>query len=123
MKKILLVVFFLVLLCSYTRSSNIIESPGGNIEIVINAGEGSEYGPAGFVVVSGKDTVFPYVRLGLITDNNDYYSELIIVSSSKRVDCNQNYNMTTGKRFHCVNKGTQCLVQFSNRREIGRAHV
>ena len=116
MKKILLVVFFLVLLCSYTRSSNIIESPGGNIEIVINAGEGSEYGPAGFVVVSGKDTVFPYVRLGLITDNNDYYSELIIVSSSKRVDCNQNYNMTTGKRFHCVNKGTQCLVQFSNRR-------
>ncbi|HZK03435.1 MAG TPA: glycoside hydrolase family 97 catalytic domain-containing protein [Bacteroidaceae bacterium] len=114
-KNPLIALLLAIIISSCYNNNNVIESPSGNIKVVICTEKENGFGPAGFTVLCGKETVFSFVRLGITTDLYDYYSELSMVSLSKKEEFIQDYNMVTGKRSHCVNKGNRCVVQFSNK--------
>lgn len=105
------------LICTTAYAHDVtITSPDGRICIkVTDGGESADRQSAGFSVAYDKTCILPYVRLGMNTDQSSFGQDLTLVSAGSAQAIAEDYRMITGKRSHCLNKGTEQTICFENR--------
>lgn len=103
-----------LVMCSCQKGPGVLVSPDGDLSLTVQAGaEGGADGP--LLKVSYKGTeVLPGVRLGLVTDRQNYADSLKLISVSDVKTVKDDYVMLTGKRSHCVNQASEQVYSFAN---------
>lgn len=106
MKRIILFTFFLTSLCVLSFGKDKFESPNHQLSAEVN-------GPSVTLYDKSKQMV-TRIHLGLITDQGNLDSCLVLKQSTAVKTVKADYTMITGKRSHCTNRANEKTFTYDN---------
>ena len=106
MKRIILFTFFLTSLCVHSFGKDIFESPNHQLSAEVNGQSVTLYDKSKQMVTR--------IHLGLITDQGNLDSCLVLKQSTAVKTVKADYTMITGKRSHCTNRANEKTFTYDN---------
>lgn len=106
MKRIILFMFFLTSLCVHSFGKDIFESPNHQLSAEVNGQSVTLYDKSKQMVTR--------IHLGLITDQGNLDSCLVLKQSTAVKTVKADYTMITGKRSHCTNRANEKTFTYDN---------
>lgn len=106
MKRIILFTFFLTSLCVHGFGKDKFESPNHQLSAEVNGQSVTLYDKSKQMVTR--------IHLGLITDQGNLDSCLVLKQSTAVKTVKADYTMVTGKRSHCTNRANEKTFTYDN---------
>lgn len=106
MKRIILFTFFLTSLCVHSFGKDKFESPNHQLSAEVNGQSVTLYDKSKQMVTR--------IHLGLITDQGNLDSCLVLKQSTAAKTIKADYTMVTGKRSHCTNRANEKTFTYDN---------
>ena len=106
MKRIILFMFFLTSLCVHSFGKDKFESPNHQLSAEVNGQSVTLYDKSKQMVTR--------IHLGLITDQGNLDSCLVLKQSTAVKTVKADYTMITGKRSHCTNRANEKTFTYDN---------
>ena len=106
MKRIILFMFFLTSLCVHSFGKDKFESPNHQLSAEVNGQSVTLYDKSKQMVTR--------IHLGLITDQGNLDSCLVLKQSTAAKTIKADYTMVTGKRSHCTNRANEKTFTYDN---------
>lgn len=106
MKRIILFTFFLTSLCVHCFGKDKFESPNHQLSAEVNGQSVTLYDKSKQMVTR--------IHLGLITDQGNLDSCLVLKQSTAVKTVKADYTMITGKRSHCTNRANEKTFTYDN---------
>lgn len=106
MKRIILFMFFLTSLCVHSFGIDKFESPNHQLSAEVNGQSVTLYDKSKQMVTR--------IHLGLITDQGNLDSCLVLKQSTAVKTVKADYTMITGKRSHCTNRANEKTFTYDN---------
>jgi hypothetical protein len=106
MKRIILFMFFLTSLCVHSFGKDKFESPNHQLSAEVNGQSVTLYDKSKQIVTR--------IHLGLITDQGNLDSCLVLKQSTAVKTVKADYTMITGKRSHCTNRANEKTFTYDN---------
>ena len=106
MKRIILFTFFLTSLCVHSFEKDKFESPNHQLSAEVNGQSVTLYDKSKQMVTR--------IHLGLITDQGNLDSCLVLKQSTAVKTVKADYTMITGKRSHCTNRANEKTFTYDN---------
>ena len=106
MKRIILFMFFLTSLCVHSFGKDKFESPNHQLSAEVNGQSVTLYDKSKQMVTR--------IHLGLITDQGNLDSCLVLKQSTAVKTVKADYTMITGKRSHCTNRANEKTFTYGN---------
>ena len=106
MKRIILFTFFLTSLCVHSFGKDEFESPNHQLSAEVNGQSVTLYDKSKQMVTR--------IHLGLITDQGNLDSCLVLKQSTAVKTVKADYTMITGKRSHCTNRANEKTFTYDN---------
>ena len=106
MKRIILFTFFLASLCAHSFGKDKFESPNHQLSAQVNGQSVTLYNKSKQMVTR--------IHLGLITDQGNLDSCLVLKQSTAAKTIKADYTMVTGKRSHCMNHANEKTFTYAN---------
>ena len=106
MKRIILFTFFLASLCAHSFGKDKFESPNHQLSAEVNGQSVTLYDKSKQMVTR--------IHLGLITDQGNLDSCLVLKQSTAVKTVKADYTMITGKRSHCTNRANEKTFTYDN---------
>lgn len=106
MKRIILFTFFLTSLCVHSFGKDKFESPNHQLSAEVNGQSVTLYDKSKQMVTR--------IHLGLITDQGNLDSGLVLKLSTAAKTIKADYTMVTGKRSHCTNRANEKTFTYAN---------
>ena len=106
MKRIILFMFFLTSLCVHSFGKDKFESPNHQLSAEVNGQSVTLYDKSKQMVTR--------IHLGLITDQGNLDSCLMLKQSTAVKTVKADYTMITGKRSHCTNRANEKTFTYGN---------
>lgn len=88
-----------------------IKSPNNQITVELK----QENNILGYKIFNKGETVLEFSKLGLSLNKINLSEGLKIISSSPMKEISDDYEMTSGKKIHCIYKGNERIFKVSNR--------
>lgn len=118
--KYIYLTFCLFISTAFTLNAQEIVSPNKNIKVIVSKKESDEksFGQVYFKILYKKKLeyieIMPSSPMGILRDDQQFASNLKLVSESKAKDVNQKYEMISGKQKWCDNFGTEKVFKYVN---------
>ena len=111
-------IIYLIIICLFFPTASFgenniqtIKSPNNQITVELK----QENNLLGYKICNKGETVLEFSKLGLSLNKINFTSKLRIISSSPVKKISDDYEMTSGKKIHCIYNGNERIFKVSNK--------